>query len=488
MNLETIFVTEGVPHLTFVQPPNFNDIYLDIRHYSKPVIIEGQSGTGKTSLVLKVLERLDKKKEFTYLTARKQNDIINIFRLTREPDANKYIIDDFHRLPELIRKRLADFAKIAADDGENTEYPKLVFVGINQIGEDLLQLSPDIAKRCGIHSILPGNQENISELIKKGENVLNIKISNHYSIYKETQGDYWLTQLLCQATCLQNGVMESQEEKKVIKAEIKELRLTVIAKLKAAYNHIIKEFCRGKRFRPSNDPYFKFLQSVSKQAEFPVDINELANTSPDEIRSAINNIKEHRLKVHLDSKPLLNSNFFYNQNTKSFNIEDPALTYYIRYLDWKKLHRECGFKRSAKNFQFDIAISFAGENRELAGYIAQMLRGFDVEVFYDEYYEANYLGKAWSEQFRNIFSSESKLVVCLLDKHHQKKIWPTFERECFQERVKDHEVIPVFLDDTNFVGIPKDIVGIKFKFDNRKGEWRDRVIKEIIVKLLTRLD
>ena len=41
-------------------------------------------------------------------------------------------------------------------------------------------------------------------------------------------------------------------------------------------------------------------------------------------------------------------------------------------------------------------------------------------------------------------SSASRLVVCFLDAHHKEKIWPTFERECFQPRVADAEV---FLDD-----------------------------------------
>jgi hypothetical protein len=488
INLENIFVTEGLPKYTYVQPPNFNDIYIDFRHFSKPVVIEGASGTGKTSIVLKILERINKKNEYIYYTARKQADLINIVRLAREPIPGRYVIDDFHRVPEPIRKRLADFAKVAADDGANTEYPKLIFVGINQIGEDLLQLSPDIAKRCGIHKVASGDAEDIKQLVSKGEKSLNIKISNVSAIFKETKGDYWLTQLMCKACCIQNAILESQLEKKTIKANIKEIRASVITRLKSSYNNIIKEFCRGIRFRPSNNPYIKLLEIVSIQTEMPIDLNELANTSTEEYKAAINNIKDHRLKVHIDSKHILANNFFYNESTKNFNIEDPALHYYIKHLDWKVLYKECGFKKSSRSYQFDIALSFAGENRELASHIANLLRASDVEVFYDEYYEANYLGKAWTEQFKNIFANDSRTVLCILDKNHQQKIWPTFERECFSDRVKDHEIIPIFLDDTAFVGIPKDIIGIKMKIDYMENSWREKVEKEIIPKLLFRLD
>jgi hypothetical protein len=42
--LEDVFVTEGVPEHTFVKPPNFTALLVDIRRLAKPVIVEGQSG------------------------------------------------------------------------------------------------------------------------------------------------------------------------------------------------------------------------------------------------------------------------------------------------------------------------------------------------------------------------------------------------------------------------------------------------------------
>jgi hypothetical protein len=74
-----------------------------------------------------------------------------------------------------------------------------------------------------------------------------------------------------------------------------------------------------------------------------------------------------------------------------------------------------------------------------------------------------------------------------LDGCHKEKIWPTFERECFQPRVADGDVIPILLDETTFVGIPKDIVGIKFTWDASMPNWQDLVISEIVYKLIERL-
>jgi hypothetical protein len=78
--------------------------------------------------------------------------------------------------------------------------------------------------------------------------------------------------------------------------------------------------------------------------------------------------------------------------------------------------------------------------------------------------------------------------VCLLDKAYLERIWPTFERECFLPRVPLGEVIPIYLDDTKFVGIPADTVGIKYASDLANPKWQDDVIDKIVFRLLERLD
>lgn len=125
---------------------------------------------------------------------------------------------------------------------------------------------------------------------------------------------------------------------------------------------------------------------------------------------------------------------------------------------------------------------------DLARCIAEQLETLDTTVFFDEYFETNFLGKTWSKEFKRIFSEDSRLVICLLDSNHLEKIWPTFERECFQPRVDEEAVIPIYLDDTKFPGIPIDIIGIKFTWDATDPEWVNKVTDEIIFKVIDRLD
>jgi hypothetical protein len=485
--LEDVFVTEGVPRYTFVEPPNYVDILLDVRKQGKPVIIEGQSGTGKTTALKRIIQQVGPE-DATYLSARQPEDIQRIEQLVLDRSPGLFVIDDFHRLSEDLRERLANIAKVAAEqDADATStFPKLVIIGINQVGSDLIQLVPDIAKRTGIHRILPGTKTVIGTLIHTGCEKLNISFDDPDAIFAESAGDYWLTQQLCQSICSMDGVTASVTPHKTIRVDSSAVRTRVVTRLHSAYYPAVKAFCRGRRFRPGNDPYYKLLRTVGQQDSSVVDLNELANAIPD-VRGSINNIKDRRLSVLLESKVECRNYFYYNGETKNFAIEDPALFFFIKHLDWERLRSDCGFRDIEKDREWDVAVSFAGENRELAAHIANELEFLDVHVFFDSFYEGNYLGQAWGSKFKSIFGEQSDLVVCILDENHLRKIWPTFERDCFTPRVSSGEVIPIFLDDSVFPGIPSDIVRIDFKWNPEDPEWKRRATDAIVMKLIDRL-
>jgi hypothetical protein len=488
--LEEVFKTEGLPAFTFVPPPNYNEILLDIRNPYKPVILEGQSGTGKTTCVRHILAELNPDNKPEYLTARNSVHVSRIEQIARDQAPGQFVIDDFHRLDPDLQSGLADVAKLSADLGADAKLPKLIIIGINQIGSNLIQLVPDIAKRTGVHRIEPGSNADINQLISIGSQALNVAIKGFEEIYAETRGDYWLTQQICSSICTAANVLQTQDDHRVISFTIDNVRHRVVEQLRASYYSSVKEFCRGQRFRPKNDPYFKLLRAVGQQQSSIVDLTEMANALP-EVRGSINNIKERRLQVLIEGKPSVARYFYCNSESKTFAIEDPALFYFVKHLDWDQLRQDCGFREnSGEEFEFEIAISFAGENRALAAFVYESLTTVDVPVFYDEQYEANYLGKTWSKQFAEIFSTKSRYVLCILDKHYAAKIWPTFEKEQFTPRVATESVFPVFLDKTTFVGIPHDLIGMNFKFDHEDTanvDWPKRATDEIVLKLIDKL-
>ena len=485
--LEDVFVTEGVPEFTFVKPPNYTALLVDLRRTGKPVVIEGQSGTGKTTAVKKALTEIYPDATPKLLTPREPKHIPVIEGISLESGAQTFVVDDFHRLEKDTKERLANLAKVIAERGDRNGLPKLVIVGINNVGSDLIQLVPDIAKRMGIHRIAPGTPAVIGEMIKLGSDLLNIIIRNPEDIADDSGGDYWLTQQICKTICISANIDQTQEQTLSIDWTPGDIKTQVAETLFHNYDPAVREFCRGRRFRPTNDPYFKLLRAVSDAGRSNVDLTELANARQD-IKGSINNVKDHRLKVLLEQKEACARLFYYDADTKNFAIEDPALFYYIKNLNWEDLRQRCGFRNDPRDFEWDVAISFAGENRALAEFIGSQLRDLDISVFYDRNYEDNYLGGVWSDQFLEIFVQKSRLVVAILDEHHKKKVWPTFERDCFARRVPEGEVIPVILDDTVFPGIPNDLVSIHFKYGGEVSDQSDAIIDDIVLRIAGKLD
>lgn len=124
---------------------------------------------------------------------------------------------------------------------------------------------------------------------------------------------------------MMNDVIETSEEPVNLVYDNNKLRTRLVARLENSYVDPVKEFCRGKRFRASNDPYYKLLKLISIQESSIVDLNELANANPD-VRGSINNIKEHRIGVLLDSKPICERYFYYNSQTK--NLQSKIQPYF----------------------------------------------------------------------------------------------------------------------------------------------------------------
>jgi Holliday junction resolvasome RuvABC ATP-dependent DNA helicase subunit len=202
----------GCSEIHICSSSDFNEILLDIRHPGKPVVIEGQSGTGKTTCVKKILEQLGSPNQIHYLTARERTDVSKIKEIVTQMPSGIFVVDDFHRLEENLQEATANLAKMSAEQASGIAVlPKLVLIGINQVGSDLIQLVPDIAKRTGIHRIKPGTEEEIRKLIEAGCERLNIKIDGRDLIFGESKGDYWLTQQLCQSICTMNDVLQTSD-------------------------------------------------------------------------------------------------------------------------------------------------------------------------------------------------------------------------------------------------------------------------------------
>ncbi len=101
-------------------------------------------------------------------------------------------------------------------------------------------------------------------------------------------------------------------------------------------------------------------------------------------------------------------------------------------------------------YTYEVALSFAGEDRPFAEAIAEGLREAKVKVFYDDFYAEVLWGQDLSVRLREVYHERSKYCIMIISAHYVEKMWPSFERQQAIERlIRQKEkayVLPVRLD------------------------------------------
>lgn len=78
--------------------------------------------------------------------------------------------------------------------------------------------------------------------------------------------------------------------------------------------------------------------------------------------------------------------------------------------------------------QYDVALSFAGEDRPYVSLVAAALKRAHVEVFYDEYELVTLWGKDLYAHLTRVYSSAASYTVLFISKYYAGKVWPDLER------------------------------------------------------------
>jgi hypothetical protein len=109
-----------------------------------------------------------------------------------------------------------------------------------------------------------------------------------------------------------------------------------------------------------------------------------------------------------------------------------------------------------KKFDYDIALSFAGENREYVEEVANILKVYGVKVFYDKFEEHILWGKNLIDYLQDIYRNKANYTVMFISEHYAKKVWTNHERKSMQERAfreSEEYILPARFDETEVPGL-----------------------------------
>ena len=80
-------------------------------------------------------------------------------------------------------------------------------------------------------------------------------------------------------------------------------------------------------------------------------------------------------------------------------------------------------------YKYDLAISFAGEQRNLAEIFARRLDASGYSIFYDEFQQAELWGRDLSVALGNVYSREARYCLIILSTDYVAKPWTNHERQ-----------------------------------------------------------
>jgi hypothetical protein len=134
-------------------------------------------------------------------------------------------------------------------------------------------------------------------------------------------------------------------------------------------------------------------------------------------------------------------------------------------------------RRPSREFEYDVCLSFAGEDRTYVRQVAKILRERGVRVFFDEYVKAELWGKDLYTHLDDVYQNAARYCVLFISRHYARRVWTNHERTSAQARALTEYaeyILPARFDATPVPGL-RPTVGYVDLSDTSCGELADLV-------------
>lgn len=142
---------------------------------------------------------------------------------------------------------------------------------------------------------------------------------------------------------------------------------------------------------------------------------------------------------------------------------------------------------STNDYDFDIAVSFAGEDRPIVQAIVDGLRSADVRTFYDHHYAVEMWGEDLVEYFDALYGKRARFMLMMVSRHYATKAWPRQERRAGLARALASDqvyILPVNMDGSELPpGMPQTTAYLDLRREGVRG-----VVAAIVEKVTGRED
>lgn len=478
MELGSVFNEAGLPEVTYVPPAEARQLKGSLATKGKHVTLIGPSGSGKSTLAQNVLDELGFSSSDvhvfsgrSYSTATTFNEVLGAeFGVAPTDDEifpwlklfKLIMIDDVHHLGIGARNQLAINLKLWHEQGI-----RYFLVGIAKTSEAILGQDPELAIRNDTWHIERQSDNFMRHLLQKGEKALNVQFDPDSIDIAITaaQGSPSIFQAICRIACVEADIFETCTDTVPVAVDLPLIRSAVVRQYDGRYLSKLVSLARGRRqARSVHDTYFSIVDYVARSRKVQISQDELyhkiVGSEDARSKSRIRNSFYRAMKslpTVIEENGLADILIFENG---TLTIDDPVLRFYLDHLDFSRVRSQVNIRRIG--YEYDVAVSFAGQDRPIVERLVSEVQNRGMEVFYDFDEQAMLWGKDLRKELARVYGEDAQFMVICLSDSYPERDWTTFELEIGQaasnKRTEDY-LLPLIVGDDRpaIVGLPTSV-------------------------------
>lgn len=131
-----------------------------------------------------------------------------------------WVIEDFHKVSPETRSRLADAMKVFSDESSNFPTLQMIVLGVAETAGEILRAPSNMGGRLADIPIPPLGDDDLGAVLDKGNDLLNVDFGAvRNRIIKHSVGVASITHALARECCTAVGVMETSRKRMYITTE-----------------------------------------------------------------------------------------------------------------------------------------------------------------------------------------------------------------------------------------------------------------------------
>jgi hypothetical protein len=448
VKLGQVFNEATFPTVTYIEPREARFLRASLDTPGKHITLIGPSGSGKTTLARRSIAEVGlDEADLLVFSGRSHPGALSLLEVLADEigeaaeldsvmpyleSVRLIVIDDVHHLSGEAKQDVAETLKLWHERGV-----RMLLIGIASTGEEIVGRDAELALRNDVFELGVQDEQFCDDLISAGEEALNVRFAGdtRSQIVAASKGIPSVVQAICRNACIVRDVSEKSQEQVEIDIGLPDLREHVLRTYHPKYFDRVVGLAKGKRqARSVHDTYYDIVERIAATdaLEIPQEqlYSEIVGVIDDPQQKNRKSTSFYNCLRNLDdviAEKGLSDVLMYNKRAKTISIEDPAFRFYLNLLDMADVKAQIHVRQTG--YQYDVAVSFAGEDRAAVIDVVRAMEDRGLLVFYDFDKEAQLWGKDLRAVLSDVYANQAQFMMVFLSPTYPEKDWPSFEFE-----------------------------------------------------------